>query len=98
MVISRFLLDANTDPMVPIITFITTISRNLSTLIFEVTITIACTEDKLALLHGAELHTLGGELDHDEPPDSQRQCQPDGDSVDHDTEVGVEQKKYCPSM
>ena len=55
-------------------------------------------EDDLAPCHRAEGGRLGGELDHDEPPDSQRQCQPDGDSVDHDTEVGVEQKKYCPSM
>ena len=33
---------------------------------------------------------LGRELDHDETPYGKRESKPDGDCVDHDTEVGVE--------
>ena len=62
------------------------------------TITIACTEDKLALLHGAELHTLGGELDHDEPPDGEREGQKDGDRVDEVAEVHVELHEVAPAL
>ena len=37
-------------------------------------------------------------LDHDESPDGQWQCQPDGDGVDKVAEVTMEQHKVAPTF
>ena len=60
--------------------------------------TITKDQDRLAPGDGTEADCYDGELDHDEPPDGKGEGQPDGDSVDHDAEVGVEQEEDCPGM
>ena len=37
-------------------------------------------------------------LDHDVPPDGETQGQPDGDSVDHQREVDMEQDHHAPAI
>ena len=64
----------------------------------KVLLTIAKDQDGLTPGDGADADCKNGELDHDEPPDGQGEGQPDGDSVDHDAEVGVEQEEDCPGV
>ena len=40
----------------------------------------------------------GGEFYHDEPPDGKGEGEPDGDGVDHDGEVCVEQEEHRPRL
>ena len=47
-------------------------------------------------LHGAVHRDQGVMLDHDQPPDGNRQSQPDRHVVDHQREVGVEQVEGSP--
>ena len=54
-------------------------------------------EDDLAPCHRAEGGRLGGELDHDEPPDGEGEGEPGGHRVDHHREVGVEHHEDSPS-
>ena len=37
-------------------------------------------------------------LDHDVPPDGETQGQPDGDGVDHQREVDVEEDHHAPTV
>ena len=37
-------------------------------------------------------------LDHDVPPDGETQGQPDGDSVNHQREVDMEQDHHSPAI
>ena len=60
-------------------------------------LTISKSKKKKDPFDGAEVDCLCGELDHYEPADGQREGEPDGDGVDHDAEVSVEQQKGCPS-
>ena len=60
-------------------------------------LTISTHKKKNYSLSSAEVDSLGGEPDHDEPADGQGEGQPDGNCVDHDAEVGVEEQKGCPS-
>ena len=62
------------------------------------TLTVTKDQDGLAPGDGAQADCQDGELDHDEPPDGKGKGQPDRHSVDHDAEVGVEQKKDCPGI
>ena len=61
-------------------------------------VTIAKAQDDLTLLHSAELDTLGGKLDHDEPPDGERERQEDGDRVDKVAEVHVKLHEVAPAL
>ena len=60
-------------------------------------LTKAKDEDDLAPAHRAEGGRLGGELDHDEPPDGEREGEPGGHGVDHHCEVGVEHHEDSPN-
>ena len=53
-------------------------------------LTISKNQNYSAPRQGAQSNGKSAELDHDESPDSKRKSEPDGDSVDHDGEVGVE--------
>ena len=46
----------------------------------------------------ADSDSGGGEFYHDEPPDGKGKGEPDGDGVDHDAEVGMEQEENCPVL
>ena len=59
-------------------------------------LTKSSSQYKFAPLQGANPDSRGGEPDHDEPPDCETEGQPDGDCVDHDGEVGVEQQENAP--
>ena len=61
-------------------------------------LTISTHKKKNYSLSSAEVDSLGGESDHDEPPDGQGQGQPDGDGVDHDAEVCMEEEKDGPGV
>ena len=64
---------------------------------FQGVLTKSGSQYKFAPLQGANPDSCGGEPDHDEPPDGQTEGQPDGDGVDHDAEVDVEQEEDCPA-
>ena len=74
--------------------------------------TVSKGKDHFASWNRAECGSFRGELDHDkplkeekslvkvdldEPPDGERECEPDGDSVDHQGEVGVEEHEDSPT-
>ena len=61
-------------------------------------LTVSEREDDLAPGDGAERDGLGGELDHDEPPDGEGEGQPDGHRVDHHAEVAVEEHEDAPGQ
>ena len=44
----------------------------------------------------ADFRRQAVELDHDEPPDGEGESEPDGDGVDHDGEVGMEEHEQAP--
>ena len=60
--------------------------------------TEACSKEQFAPFLGTDPDGGGGEPDHDEPPDGEAECQPDGDRVDHDAEVDMEQQEHRPAQ
>ena len=61
-----------------------------------VRLTVCSYEEQVTSLHGAVHRDQGVMLDHDQPPDGNRQSQPDRYVVDHQREVGVEQVEGSP--